>query len=331
VLEVKQLNFSYADKSILTEIDFSLQQGHHLALIGKSGTGKSTLLSLINGNLQPNKGEIYWNKQKIFNPNHQLVAEHDNIKYLTQEFNVMPYTTVSENIKEHLSRMYPEKNESICKRLLNVVELENFSNVKVKKLSGGQKQRVALAKVLAKKPELLLLDEPFSHIDVFLRNQLRRKLFSYLKEENITCIFATHDPDDFLSYADKCLILDNAKIHDFRPMIEVYNQPKSQLTALLMGEVNCLSSELLQLESNNCSEIFLIYPNEIYLSRQASVEVKIKNNFFKGSHFLIEAMLGSKKMFFSHSSALPKNSLAKVEFNFPKEKRKLIIDSDCIT
>src|SRR5690606_4683314 len=96
--------------------------------------------------------------------------------------------------------------------LLEVVELTEFSNIKVKFLSGGQKQRVALARALANKPEILLLDEPFSHIDNFKKRSLRRKLFHYLKANNIACIVASHDHEDVLPYADRMLVLNKANI-----------------------------------------------------------------------------------------------------------------------
>ena len=96
--------------------------------------------------------------------------------------------------------------------LIEVVELQDFAKTKVKYLSGGQKQRVALARAIAKEPEIILLDEPFSHIDNFKKQSLRRSLFKYLKEKNITCIVATHDKEDALGYADKMIVLRNSKI-----------------------------------------------------------------------------------------------------------------------
>ena len=105
----------------------------------------------------------------------------------------MPYISVEENIGKFLSNFYPEEKQKRTSELLEVVELTNFANVKVKTLSGGQKQRVALARALAKQPEIILLDEPFSHIDNFKKQSLRRRVFKYLKDKKITCIVATHD------------------------------------------------------------------------------------------------------------------------------------------
>ena len=144
---------------------------------------------------------------EVLGPKHHLVPGMDFIKYVAQDFDLMPYTSVSENIKKFLSRFYPEEAQKRTKELLEVIEMTAFANTKVKTLSGGQQQRVAIARALAKEPELILLDEPFGQIDNFKKNSLRRKLFAYLKEKNIACIVATHDKNDALSFADTLLIL----------------------------------------------------------------------------------------------------------------------------
>lgn len=323
MLSIENLTFAYQEKTILKGINLSIIQGKQVALIGESGAGKSTLLSLIHGNLLPQKGEILWNSEKILDPKKKLVAAHDNIKYLTQEFNVMPYTSVSENIKAPLSRMYPKKNQKISRQLLEVVGLEDYADTKVNLLSGGQKQRVALAKVLAKTPDLLLLDEPFSHIDVHQRNQLRRNLFAYLKQKGITCLFATHDPDDFLSFGDDCLVLRAGEIIDYRPMQQVYHSPKTKYTASLLGEMNIINGKMLQLEAYLHNEEFVVYPHEISVTSEASLKAKIHSAYFKGNHYLIEAFLANKKVYFTHSSALPEQTISSIKIEVDLAKRKL--------
>src|SRR5690606_11993860 len=111
------------------------------------------------------------------------------------------------------------------KELLEVVEIEELAKAKAKNLSGGQMQRVALARALANEPEILLLDEPFSHIDHFSRNNLRRRLFGYLKEKKITCLIATHDSTDALSFTDKIIVLNEGKLHAIQSPENLYNNP----------------------------------------------------------------------------------------------------------
>ena len=184
MLMVSNVSFKYTPKKeILDNISFSLEEGQHLCVMGESGSGKSTLLKAIHGLLDLKKGSIYWKAQEVLGPAFHLVPGMSFFKYVAQDFDLMPYTSVAENIGKFLSRFYPEKKEQRTNELLEVIEMSSFANEKVKTLSGGQQQRVAIARALAKEPELILLDEPFGQIDNFKKNSLRRKLFSYLKEK----------------------------------------------------------------------------------------------------------------------------------------------------
>ena len=164
-----------------------------MAIIGESGCGKSTLLKLIYGLYDCDKGVLSWKSEPILGPKFHLIPGMPYMKYLAQDFDLMPFISVAENVGKYLSNFFPEEKQARIAELLEIVEMTNYANTKAKFLSGGQMQRVALAKVLALEPEVLLLDEPFSHIDNFRKNSLRRKLFAYLKQKNITCIVATHD------------------------------------------------------------------------------------------------------------------------------------------
>ena len=212
MLNVKNLSFAYSKKTILEHIDFSVSSGENIAIIGESGSGKSTLLKLIYGEYDLVKGEVFWKETEILGPKYNLVIGYDFMKYVTQEFDLMPFTSVEENIGKYLSRFYPEERKARTEELIKVVELDNFAKTKVKNLSGGQKQRVALARALAKQPEIILLDEPFSHIDNFKKQSLRRSVFKYLKNKNITCLVATHDKNDVLGFADEMIVLHDKKI-----------------------------------------------------------------------------------------------------------------------
>lgn len=202
MLTVRDISFSYNDTPNLNSISFSLSKGKNLALIGESGCGKSTLLKLIYGLYDLDEGQIFWNDIEVLGPKYHLIPGMPFMKYLAQDFDLMPFITVAENVGKYLSNFFPEEKKARIAELLEIVEMTEYTNVKAKFLSGGQMQRVALARVLALEPEVLLLDEPFSHIDNFRKNSLRRKLFGYLKEKGITCVVATHDSMDVLSFAD---------------------------------------------------------------------------------------------------------------------------------
>lgn len=173
------------------------------------------------------------------------------MKLVAQEFNVLPFSTVSENIASHLNRFDTEKDKKRVSDLLQVVDLVEFANTLVKNLSGGQKQRVALAKALANKPELLLLDEPFSNIDTFRKNKLRRNLFEYLKSNNISCITATHDSEEALSYADRILMIKDGTIEAYGSPEQVYNNLENAYRASFFGEANILPASLFSSESGS--------------------------------------------------------------------------------
>ena len=231
MLELKFVSFAYDKTEVVKDISFSANQGEYIAIIGESGCGKSTLLEIIYGLLHIDKGGVFYNDEKLLGPNYYLVPGEPFMKYLSQDFDLMPFTSAAENIGKFLPNRFPKEKKERTAELLEVVDMVDFAHVKVKNLSGGQKQRVALARVLAKEPELLLLDEPFSHIDNFRKNNLRRKLFNYLREKNITCIVATHDSTDALSFADKILVMKEGKLVAENPPKTLYNTPPSKYVA----------------------------------------------------------------------------------------------------
>lgn len=301
MLEVKGISFSYQEKPTIKSVSFSLEKGKNLAIIGESGCGKSTLLKLIYGLYDLDEGKLFWNDAEILGPKFNLIPGVDAMKYLAQDFDLMPFITVAENVGKYLSNIYPEKKSERIAALLEIVEMSEFAQVKAKNLSGGQMQRVALARVLAKEPEVLLLDEPFSHIDSFRKNSLRRKLFRYVREKQITTIFATHDSSDVLAFADKVIILKDGQLLEHDTPKSVYNHPKSKYIASLFGDVNEVEIE---------GKKTFIYPNQFEIVAKSNLQVEVINSYFLGSHYLIEANFKGKSIFFdSHEDKQPKTVL----------------------
>lgn len=300
MLLVNQISFSYSkSKIVLDNFNFTLKQGEHLCVMGESGCGKSTLLKAIYGLLDLNKGNIHWNNEQILGPEFNLVPGFERFKYVAQDFDLMPYITVSENIKKYLSRFYPEESERRTQELLEVIEMKAFENTKVKNLSGGQKQRVAIARALAKEPVLLLLDEPFSQIDNFKKNTLRRNLFTYLKEKNIACIVATHDKNDALSFADFLLVIKNNTILVNNNPEEIYKNPKEKYVASLFDDVN-------ELTINNNKQ--LLYPHQIKIVDKSDVLAVVTNAYFKGEFWLIEVEHNNQTLFVNHLQSIAKGT-----------------------
>ncbi|MEM1002206.1 MAG: ABC transporter ATP-binding protein [Bacteroidota bacterium] len=303
MLEVKGISFSYSSTPILEDITFSVKKGGNLAIIGESGSGKSTLLNLIYGQFDLKYGEIRWNGQQILGPAFNLVVGYDFMKQVTQEFDLMPYTTVTENIGAYLSNFYPEEKAKRTAELIKVVELEDFADNKVKNLSGGQKQRVALARSLAKEPEILLLDEPFSHIDNFKKQSLRRNVFSFLKERGITCLLATHDKDDVLGFADDMLVLHDHQIISQGTPQNLYDNPKLPLIASFFGEYNVIDGKI-------------YYAHQVQIVETSEHQAIVEKSYFNGQSWLIESEYKDASIFIDSVKPYPRGS--KVNFNLTK-------------
>ncbi|MEW5676253.1 ABC transporter ATP-binding protein [Flavobacterium enshiense] len=305
MLQVQSISFGYSEKRIIQNINFKIDNGKNVAVIGESGCGKSTLLKLIYGLYDLNEGQIFWKDTEVTGPKYNLVPGMPFMKYLAQDFDLMPYITVAENVGKYLSNFYPEEKKERIAELLEIVEMTEYANVKAQFLSGGQQQRVALARVLALEPEVLLLDEPFSHIDNFRKNALRRNLFAYLKAKEITVLIATHDSVDALSFADETIVLKNGQLLDKGTSSEIYLNPKSKYSASLFGEVNEII--LSQLIENEEDKLLFLYPHQLKVVENGFMKVVVKQSYFKGSHYLIKAALGGKAIFFEHDAELEHN------------------------
>jgi ABC-type Fe3+/spermidine/putrescine transport system ATPase subunit len=307
MLSVNNISFSYLDNKTLNDISFSLEKGKILSIIGESGCGKSTLLKLIYGLYDLDEGSVFWNEKEILGPKFNLIPGMEYMKYLAQDFDLMPFITVAENVGKYLSNIYKDKKNQRIAELLEIVEMTEYANVKAKFLSGGQMQRVALARVLALEPEVLLLDEPFSHIDNFRKNSLRRKLFGYLKEKQITTILATHDSTDVLSFADEVVIMKEGQIIEFGKPNDIYNKPKNFYIASLFGDVNEIQID---------RKKKLLFPHQLEVVENSELSVVVKNNYYKGNYYLVESEFDNQTVFFENQKEISKGSIV-----FLKEKR----------
>ncbi|MBP6181727.1 ABC transporter ATP-binding protein [Flavobacterium sp.] len=306
MLEIKNISFTYIENPVIENVSFEITKGQNVAVIGESGCGKSTLLKLIYGLYDLDEGEITYDNKPIFGPKQNLVPGEDYIKYLAQDFDLMPYISVEENVGKFLSNIYKERKKARVQELLEMVEMTSFAKVKAKYLSGGQQQRVALARVLALEPEIILLDEPFSQIDSFRKNALRRNLFSYLKQKGITCIIATHDSTDALSFSDETIVVKNGKVIVKGNSKALYQNPTNKYVASLFGEVNELKlSQLIELDGDD--EALLLYPHQLKVVDNGMMHVVVKQCYFKGSHYLIKAAFERRAIFFEHDSELELN------------------------
>ncbi len=306
MLKLEKVSFAYDKEPVLKNISFQIDKGQNVSVIGESGCGKSTLLKLIYGLLHTD-GKISWEDEELLGPNFNLVPGEPFIKYLAQDFDLMLPLSAADNVGKHLSNFYPIIKKRRIRELLEVVEMTDLADKKAKYLSGGQQQRIALARALAKEPKVLLLDEPFSHIDHFRKNNLRRRLFSYLKEKQITCIIATHDSTDALAFADRSLVIKNAGIYAEGTPQELFQDPPNKYVASLFGDVNHLMLKNIKPENNSRKRVIL-YPHEIEIVKNSAIKAEVKKCYFKGESFLIEALLNGENVLINHDKELPVNT-----------------------
>ena len=285
MLVLNHISYAYDGRqSILKDISFALPQGEHLAVMGESGCGKSTLLKAIYGLIDV-QGSIYFCENRVWGPSRQLVPGYAAMKYLAQDFGLGPYHTVAENVGKFVSNLDLDYKKERVAELLSLVGMQDFAQRKALDLSGGEKQRVALAMALAQEPQLLLLDEPFSQVDNFRKNDLQRTLFAYLKERGISCVVATHDGKEALSFADKTLIMKGGELLHFGDTLTVYAQDTDYYTASLFGEVSWYKGKLLK-------------PLQIHICAHSDWQVTVQQHYLLGSQYIIEATSEEWKVYF---------------------------------
>ncbi|WP_209401477.1 ABC transporter ATP-binding protein [Pseudozobellia sp. WGM2] len=304
MLQVDHVSFSYEDGvTVLENINLRILEGEHISIIGESGCGKSTLLKIIYGLLDIEVGEVYWNDTQVLGPLYNLVPGESYMKYLAQDLDLMPYTTVRENISEFLSVFEREKSEERIDELLALIEMADLADTKVRYLSGGQQQRVALARALAQEPKVLLLDEPFSHIDNFRKNSLRRNIFGYLRRQKVTVITATHDPMDMLPFADRVVVLKDKFIIAKDTPRNLYEHPQDLYIASLFGEANRIPINILKSYADTKRRI-IVYAHEFKVSQKTGLEVVVKGSYYMGGHFMIGGIYEGHDIFFHHHEPL---------------------------
>lgn len=301
MLILKNVLFAISSRFVIGPLNLSIDRGKHVAVIGESGCGKTSLLKMIYGLYDLDQGQILWNNELVTGPKDNLIPGMPFTKYLSQDFDLMPFTSVRENIQKYLSRLQPVASKQRTDELLEVVEMTQFAHVKVKTLSGGQKQRVALAQTLAKEPELLLLDEPFSHIDNFRKNKLRRRLFAYLKKQDITCLVATHDSTDVLSYMDDVVVMKEGIVVSQGITQELFENPPSYYVGSLFGDINEVPRSWFY-EDFKDDETVLLYPHQLEVVTKG-LSLWTQKSFFMGTHFLIVGSTGGRLVLFNSLKA----------------------------
>lgn len=282
MIEAKKIFFSYQNSFSLKNISLKVPKGQILGIIGQSGSGKSTLLNLLGGHLELQNGEIYIEGSLLVPPSKKLISGDVRIKTVTQQNTLFPNITVEENIAYEL-RFF--KKEFQKQRVGKLTKLLNISHIKSKyprELSGGEIQRVMIAKAIADEPKVLLLDEPFSNLDSIIKKKVLFELKKVVLEEQISCVFVTHEIGDAFGLVDELLILKNGKSIQKGTSEDIYFYPKNKYVALLVGDAffNISHFNFQGLNGN-----WFIRPENIVLNNNGEFVGKVLRNVFKGSYF----------------------------------------------
>lgn len=236
-LEIRDLGVQFSGTAILQGLSLTVESGQFAAILGPSGCGKTTLLRSIAGLITPASGTIRFGKQLVSVSSLVLPPHKRNIGYVPQEGGLFPHLSVFENVAFSLGKLAKTEKSSIVEEMLNLVGLGGFETRLPQQLSGGQQTRVALARALAMKPAMVLLDEPFAALDQALQAEISEEVAALLKRTKTTTIMVTHDREDALVSADVIALMRKGQVVQYGPPAEVYRQPISADVAQSTGDV----------------------------------------------------------------------------------------------
>lgn len=235
-LELREVSKSFGATEVLRKVSLDVPERQLVALLGASGAGKSTLLRLVAGFERPDAGEIWLDGLLLASAAQSVAPERRGIGLVPQEAALFGHLTVAENVGFGLRGLRQAERAARIAELLELIEIPELAQRRPDQLSGGQQQRVALARALAPHPKFLLLDEPFSALDVELRERLRQDVRRVLRAEGVTALLVTHDQEEALSLADRVAILRDGAIAQYGPPAEIYNAPVDVGVATFLGD-----------------------------------------------------------------------------------------------
>jgi ABC-type sugar transport system ATPase subunit len=295
-LSVSHLTKKIQDATVVDEISFEQARFQKLAIAGETGSGKSSLLKMIAGLVQPNSGSIFFEDEKVMGPDYQLIHGHPGIAYLSQHYELRNNYRVGEWLE-----MGTRLPQAEADTLFEVCRISHLLARKTHQLSGGEKQRIALARLLAGSPRLLLLDEPFSNLDPIHKQLLKEVLEDLSSRLQISCILTSHDPLDTLSWADELLVMKAGKLVQQGAPSFLYHHPVNEYVAGLLGSYVLLTADEWRLLGGTkavplLGDQYLLRPEQFRMVAPENGEVKgrIQQIRFWGSFSVAEVQMAGK-------------------------------------
>ena len=308
LLEVREVSQSYDERLVLENLSFELQPGTIGCLLGPSGCGKTTVLRCIAGFEAVTHGEIVLHGETMTRPGRIIPAENRRIGMVFQDYALFPHLTVARNIGFGLRNASAAGRETRVAELLEIVGLVNLGERYPHELSGGQQQRVALARALAPRPQLMLLDEPFSNLDVEMRERLSIEVRAILKQEKTTAILVTHDQHEAFNIADEIGIMAHGRIEQWDTPYRLYHEPATRFVADFIGQGvflpgtvlddRTISVELGAMQSRRVNALpqgtpvdVLLRPDDILHDDASPLQARVLHKAFRGAEFLYTLQL----------------------------------------
>ena len=316
-LNLQSVKISLDSKVILDDVNLKIDTGEIVSLMGSSASGKTSLIRSIAGFHNISSGMIQIDGRIVDDSIRRSDVAMRNVGVIFQDLALFPHLTVRENICFGLNNIDSAQQQNRAKKLEDLLDIENITNRYPNQISGGQQQRVAIARAIAPKPNLLLLDEPFSALDYELKDNLMNDIMKLIKSENITAILITHSAEEAFKMSDKIAFISNNTITQFANPYDIYHRPASKEIANFFGissyikakitdssHINCILGDFVGMvdQFNKDDKVdLLIRPDDIIHDDDSLFSAKVTKKTFRGSDFLYELELKDGQKIFCYA------------------------------
>jgi spermidine/putrescine transport system ATP-binding protein len=250
LLTVQDVSMALNGRDVLRKVNFTVGEGEFFSLLGPSGCGKTTLLKIISGFLNPSDGELFWKGQRITT----VPAQKRDLNLVFQNYALFPHMNVFENVAfgMRMQKLAESEIRSRAGVALEQVRMSSFANRRITELSGGQQQRIALARAIAPRPKLVLLDEPLGALDLQLRKQMQVELKTLQRQLGMTFVYVTHDQEEAFAMSDRIAILNQGVLEQVAVPEVLYREPASRFVAQFIGTANFIAAKTLSSTLARC-------------------------------------------------------------------------------
>ena len=290
MISLKNISFKRGGRTILKDISLKLNKGEIFGIVGPSGAGKSTLLQIMSGLLDAEHGAVFLGKDQVVGPSQRLIPGHPEVQLVNQEFGLDNYHKVYENLWVKANYLNEKLKKEMIEELLDLLDLSHLATSQAIHLSGGEKQRLALGRALIMESKVILLDEPFAHLDAHIKRRVIDYLLRLKKARKTTFVFVTHDGQDVLTFADRIAYFNDSEIKRISNAEEFYLKPANEIEARFFGEVNKISLD---------RKAYLFRPTQFSLTKSSvynyELVVNFKEKVFAGPYSVFTFKVGSKQ------------------------------------